>query len=252
MTPHPHSIQPSIPQTEPAPQPSFSQPPPQRALPLPRPPRLPPDAPAPHSPAPPAAAAPAAPTPPTPAFAPIDRLTGALLAPNRTAGPRGHSDDLRRRTPIAVAQRLVACAAALPLHDRRLVEAVYGEGRSVCDIAHAAGVSPRPLRSRLKHLRRRLLEPVFAFAAARAATFPSPMRHIVTLLVFEGRSVRDTARRLGLTYHHVRLARDELIVRAREAEQQRAAAARALRARPPRDLPDPPPDPQPDPLEDEP
>ncbi|MEZ6242702.1 MAG: hypothetical protein R3B57_06625 [Phycisphaerales bacterium] len=92
--------------------------------------------------------------------------------------------------------------------DRALVHAHYRDGRSVVEIARLGGGSPRSLRRRLKRVVERELDPLFAFVARRRGSWSGTRRRVATSLVLEGRSMRETGERLGLSLHTVRRHHD--------------------------------------------
>ncbi len=116
--------------------------------------------------------------------------------------------DLRRRRRRDLVERIVERADLLAPADRALVHAHYRDGRSVVEIARLRGGSPRSLRRRLKRLVERELDPLFAFVARRRASWSHTRRRVATSLMLEGRSMRETGQRLGLSLHTVRRHHD--------------------------------------------
>jgi DNA-directed RNA polymerase specialized sigma24 family protein len=112
--------------------------------------------------------------------------------------------NLRRRQPPEVASAMLALAAHIPRSERRLIHAVYAEGRSLAAIADAAAQSPFALRRAYRRIVTRMLDPRFAFVAAHAHTWPAQRRLVATLHILRACTLRDTAARLAITEHAVR------------------------------------------------
>ena len=112
--------------------------------------------------------------------------------------------DLRRRQPRPVVETVLTLSVHLPTGERALVEAVFAEGRAITDLARCAGLRPREMCRRLRRALVRRIDPRFAVVAAMARTWAPRRRLVGTLHILHGRTIRDSARRLGLTQHAVR------------------------------------------------
>ncbi len=112
--------------------------------------------------------------------------------------------DLRRRSVRDEAETLVARAAwALP-EDRRLIEAVYREGMSARAVAELRGETAAMVRRRLRRVVVRLLSEKFVFVLRERDGWPKERRRVATACVLQGRSMRDAAKHLQVSFHEVR------------------------------------------------
>jgi len=132
-------------------------------------------------------------------------------------------EGVRRRTGsgAAFAARLSALAAYLAPRDRTLLTWVFAEGKSTAQAARMLGVPRRNLQRRVNRLVRRCEAPEFAFAAAYAQNWDSPLARVARVCVLEGRSTSAAARDLGMTRHAVRQRRALILAMAR-ADNNRA------------------------------
>ncbi|MDX2016146.1 MAG: hypothetical protein SFY95_00740 [Planctomycetota bacterium] len=126
-------------------------------------------------------------------------------------GAVGSSDAARTE----LAARLTARARFLPEDDAALVLAVYRDGLLV---KQAAAMIRRPASSTAHRVRRlvaRLASPEFAWClrqlerqaaglAPPALAWTIERQRVATLVMLHGHSLRETARRLALSVHHVR------------------------------------------------
>lgn len=112
--------------------------------------------------------------------------------------------DLRRPQPQPVVEAILTLSHHVAPGDRRLIEAVYKDGHTLHALSELIGERPRSLRRRYRRVISRLIEPRFAFVASRGRLWPARRRLVGTLHIIRGRTIRDTARRLGLTEHAVR------------------------------------------------
>ncbi len=133
--------------------------------------------------------------------------TGAVDRAGSAFSP-SEATDLRRKRRRDLVERIVERADLLAPSDRALVHAHYRDGRSVVEIASLGGGSPRSLRRRLKRLVERELDPLFTFVARSRTSWSHTRRRVATSLMLEGRSMRETGERLGLSLHTVRRHHD--------------------------------------------
>lgn len=150
------------------------------------------------------------PTLPEPPSGPARPVTTPCHRPARVSEAAASSTDLsialdlRRRQPRPVVEAILALSVHLPTSDRSLIQAIFGEGRTIADLSRCLGERPRFLRRRFRRTVARLIDPRFAFVAAHMHTWPQSRRLAGTLHILHARTLRDTARRLALTEHAVR------------------------------------------------
>jgi DNA-directed RNA polymerase specialized sigma24 family protein len=112
--------------------------------------------------------------------------------------------DLRRRRRRDLADLLTDRAAWLPEEDRALIHAVYREHLTAREVAFLRGATARRVRRRLRTLIERMLSRRFEVVLRERDGWGVVRRRIATSVVLEGRTLRETAERLGLTLHAVR------------------------------------------------
>jgi len=116
-----------------------------------------------------------------------------------------HHTDLRTKAGSrSYAETLVWRASALAPEDRELIRLVWGEGQSASAAARLMGVPARRIRARLRRLGDRLTSRRYQFVLRERASWPRRRRKVASLVVLEGRTLRDAGERLGLTLHQVR------------------------------------------------
>jgi DNA-directed RNA polymerase specialized sigma24 family protein len=99
---------------------------------------------------------------------------------------------------------LVALATHLPPDERSLIDAVYERGLRPVDVARVTQARPQAIRNRLQRIVRRLGSPMFRFVAARREGWPRQVQAVADLVVLQGVSQREAARRLDVSIHRVR------------------------------------------------
>lgn len=119
-------------------------------------------------------------------------------------GPVPAQLDLRRTAHRDYAEHVVARAQALPREERAILESVFGDGLTIARLAALRGVSPRPLRRKIRLLLGRVLSDRFAFVLRESPAWPDRRRRIATAVYVHGLSMRDAAEGLGTTLHTVR------------------------------------------------
>lgn len=131
------------------------------------------------------------------------------------AGARSSSSavraDFRRRRGREFSEFILARAEHLPPADRELIQAIYSTGRPVKAVAQLMGAPSRSLGRRCKRIVNRLLTPVFAFVVLHEASWSPAMRGVAQKIIIEGRTQRQAAAALGLTYHTVRRVHDAIV-----------------------------------------
>ncbi|MFI4898189.1 MAG: hypothetical protein ACIARR_10220 [Phycisphaerales bacterium JB059] len=112
--------------------------------------------------------------------------------------------DLRRKKRREVVDRIVEGSAWLAPAERALILAYYRDGQRVTEIARLANESVRALRRRLRRAVRRVLSPEFAFVVEAHGGWSPTRRRVARACLLEGRTIRETSERLGLSLHTVR------------------------------------------------
>ncbi len=133
---------------------------------------------------------------------PADDGLGAL--PSAVLAPVPARLDLRKTAHRDYAEHVVARAQALPEEERAILEAVFDDGMTISRLAALRGVSPRPLRRRIRLLLGRVLSERYAFVVRERSIWPDRRRRVATAVYLHGLSMRDAARGLGTTLHAVR------------------------------------------------
>jgi len=128
----------------------------------------------------------------------------------RWGGPSAEVLDFRRSLHRDYGEAILRFARALPEDERSLLEAVYGRGLSVKDVAGLVREEPRRLARRVKRLVERLLSPRFAFVYARRHAWPPRRRRVAETVVLHGRSMREACDALALSLHTVRRELDKV------------------------------------------
>lgn len=139
--------------------------------------------------------------------------------------------DLRRRQARAGVERLVERAACLDDDERRLITAIFEDGRPASAFAREHRQDPRLVRRRVRSIATRVLNPRFDYVRNHAERWRPTRRRIATSLYIKGRSMRETAEHLGLSLYLVRLNRDavEAMFEADDASRRRTTTAGSAR-----------------------
>ena len=112
--------------------------------------------------------------------------------------------DLRRKRREGELDVLLRRAEALPKQDRLFLETILREGKSTVKVAGLMQTNPRALRRRAKRLARRLCSHEFLFVIREMGNWPLTRRRVAEACVIEGKSVRQAAVDLRITFHTVR------------------------------------------------
>jgi DNA-directed RNA polymerase specialized sigma24 family protein len=118
--------------------------------------------------------------------------------------------DLRCGLPKGAVDRLMEGAAGLPVNDQALLRAIFIEERPATDVAPLTGRSARMVRKRIRDLTRRVLSPRYQFVLREGAGWPTLLRRVGFAHYIDGRTLRRTARDLGVSLHSVRAQRDAI------------------------------------------
>ena len=108
------------------------------------------------------------------------------------------------RWPRHEAERLLLLARELPPADRLLLEQSLAYRTPLRILAAHTGRHTSTLARRILRLLSRLRTPAFAFLAAHHDLLPPATRRTAQLIIFEGRSQRQTARITGQSLHTIR------------------------------------------------
>jgi len=101
-------------------------------------------------------------------------------------------------------EELLALTAYLPPSDRILMEHVLDTGQSISRIAQLYQRPPRQLQRQANAITKRLSNKLFRFVALHMNLLPAETRPTAKYVVLHGLSMRQTARTIGTTLHHVR------------------------------------------------
>lgn len=112
--------------------------------------------------------------------------------------------DMRRKRREGELDVLLRRAEALPKQDRLVLETILRDGKSAVKVAVLMQTNPRALRRRAKRLARRLVSPEFLFVIREMSTWPPTRRRVAEACVVEGKSARQAAEELRVTFHTVR------------------------------------------------
>lgn len=112
--------------------------------------------------------------------------------------------DLRLKRREGEVDLLLRRAEALPKQDRLLLETMLREGKTAVVVAGLMQTNARALRRRTKRLARRLTSPEFLFVIREIGNWPPTRRRVAEACVIEGKSARQAAADLRITFHTVR------------------------------------------------
>lgn len=99
---------------------------------------------------------------------------------------------------------LLELARHLPVQDRALVEQVIRRGASAAEVARLRGERPRATQKRLRSLFQRMRSREYRLLAEREALVPENVRAAARAVIFERRTLRETARLTHQSLHDVR------------------------------------------------
>lgn len=101
-------------------------------------------------------------------------------------------------------EQLCDLAQHLAPADRALVLQVLQHGQSMTDIARLRNESARCTQRRMRSLLHCMRLPEFNLLATRGKTLPDDMRHVASLVICRGHTMREAATMANLSLHHVR------------------------------------------------
>lgn len=118
--------------------------------------------------------------------------------------------DLRRRRADALNERIIQRAEWLEPNDRALVSAMFVDGYSAARIARLGNSDPRTIRSRIRKIVHRLGDPRTAYVMLHSNAWTPTRRRVAREVYINGRSLRETAETLGLSFYVVRRHRESI------------------------------------------
>ncbi len=118
--------------------------------------------------------------------------------------------DLRKRHEDSQVDVIVRRAVWLDKPDCELVLAMFRDGRSATALSDLVGTPPRSLRRHIKQLVQRLNDPCVAYVVAHQAQWSRSKRAIARSIYIQGRSMRETADELGISFYSVRKHRESI------------------------------------------
>jgi len=125
--------------------------------------------------------------------------------------------DLRQKLPESRADTIARRAEWLDDPDRTLLITMFRDGCPATEIARLTGEDARRVRRRVRRAVTRALDPALPMVVTNASSWSATRRRVAHALFRSGLSIRETARRLGLTIHEV--------LRHRDAIRERVGAA---------------------------
>ncbi|MCA9303024.1 MAG: hypothetical protein KC996_02770 [Phycisphaerales bacterium] len=123
---------------------------------------------------------------------------------------KSDSIDLRRRRADALNERIVQRADWLEPGDRALVVAMFVDGYSAARIARLADSQPRTIRARIHKIVQRLADPRAAYVMLHSDGWAPSRRRVAREIYINGRSLREAADMLGLSFYVVRRHRESI------------------------------------------
>lgn len=134
-------------------------------------------------------------------------LLGHGVVPKGIAGGRweeASSADLRRRRSRLYSERLVERAAWLMPDDRAIIQAMFRDNLTASEVAALRGEPVRQLRRRVRSLVTRMGSSRFEYVVRQRESWPTMRRRVATAVVLQGRSLREAAEHLQMSFHCVR------------------------------------------------
>jgi hypothetical protein len=107
------------------------------------------------------------------------------------------------RVSTEVAASIAQRATLLDPPERLLLEQLYVHGWPAARVARLTGEPARVVRCRASRLVRRVLSPAFQVVTTRSGCWPRQLQRVGHDVFVRGRTLRATAKDLGLSYYHV-------------------------------------------------
>jgi hypothetical protein len=112
---------------------------------------------------------------------------------------------------FAASQTLLNRCEGLDPEDRAIIEAVFGRGHTAADLARLRGERPAVIRRRVRRLVERLLSREFEFVLGKRDNWTSLRRRIASACFLRGRSIRQAAEELNLSFYTTRRHHDAVV-----------------------------------------
>ena len=123
----------------------------------------------------------------------------------QSCGQLSHFEDSDMRlSHRELSERVLDKSVHLPTGDRVLVEQLLRYGFSIREIARLTEKSPSSVSRRMKSVMKRMEDPMFEFVVNRSDFVPRDSRVTGRLVYVEGFSLRESAKKLGVSLHEVR------------------------------------------------
>ncbi len=108
---------------------------------------------------------------------------------------------LRRR---ASAEEVLSRAHLLEATDRRVIEAIYGSGRTAAEVARVLGLPARKVSGRVRGVVKRLCSRECTLVQSMKSRWPETRRAVAVACFVHGLSIRRASERLGISFHSAR------------------------------------------------
>jgi hypothetical protein len=109
------------------------------------------------------------------------------------------------------ARLLLHRSEALDNDERDIVQAVFGRGLSAAEVARLRGERAAPMRRRIRRLVTRVLSPQFALVMGQRDNWPAARRRVATACFLRGKSIRQAATELNLSFYAARRHHDAVL-----------------------------------------
>lgn len=119
-----------------------------------------------------------------------------------------HAADLRRKRQADLTTILQHRARYAGRDDAALIDAIYGRGLTASEVARLRDEHPRTTRRRVRQVVARLLSDRYREVLRARDQWPPGRRAVADSCVLQGRSMRETAKCLGRSFHAVRREMD--------------------------------------------
>ena len=115
------------------------------------------------------------------------------------------ASDLRRKRSRDLIESVASRAMWLGRGERTLVLAVYRDGLSAAAVARIRRTKARTVRRQVRLAVQRLFGGEAEFVMRHRETWAATRRNAATLVLVQGKSMREASRTLGVALHAVRL-----------------------------------------------
>lgn len=100
---------------------------------------------------------------------------------------------------------MLKAAEFLPGDERALLRAHFADGRSLRQMARAAGCAEQAMGRRVREIRRRVAHPCFMLTVQFARDLPGDLAAVTRGYFYEGRPLSVVARRAGVSVYRARV-----------------------------------------------